>query len=595
MFTTPMRAIHTGVFWLRSRLTPRQFLLLSSVFVGVSAALAVIVLKTFAHSVFAIATDLNKRVHFSYMNVLLPTIGIVLTVFVVQRILNGKLEKGTWRIIYAITKRSSILPRAQMYAQIFTSSITVGLGGSAGLESPVTITGAAFGSNYARTYRLSAKERTLLLACGVAAAIAAAFNAPIAGVLFTMEVLLADMGITAFIPLMLAGATGALVSGIVLDDKIILSFKGRQIFDYTNIPFYILLGILTGFISVYHSRMFVRVEHFFERLTWGKYTRAIVGGVLLSCLILLFPTLFGEGYESIRTLSFEHPEALLSDSLFEKLGHQEVWLLLFVGAVIFLKSIATAITLGSGGNGGNFAPSLFVGSYTGFAFAYGLNMTGLFSKIPVTNFTMVGMAGLLSGLFHAPLTAMFLIAEITGGYNLLIPLMIVSSISFAISKRFVPNSLDTQKLAEEGHVMRADKDKHVLSSIEQHEVLEETVVVLHPNDTLDALFRTIKLSGQAIFPIVNPGGQLIGMLYLDNLPELLHQHALQPDTPLETLMEPIRYVVTPDDSMEKIMEMFDRSGLNYLPLVYHHQVMGYYSKARMLNAYRRKIVENIVE
>lgn len=595
MFSTPMRAIHTGVYWLRSRLTQRQFLLLSSVFVGISAALAVIVLKTFAHYVFVIATDLNSKVHFGYLNLLLPILGIVLTVFVVQRVLKGKLEKGTWRIIYAITKRSSILPRAQMYAQIFTSSITVGLGGSAGLESPVTITGAAFGSNYARTYRLSTKERTLLLACGVAAAIAAAFNAPIAGVLFTMEVLLADMGITAFIPLMLASATGALVSTMILNDNIILSFKGQQVFDYANIPLYVVLGILTGFISVYHSRMFVRMEHFFERIHWGKYTKALFGGILLSILILLFPTLFGEGYESIRTLSFEHPESLLNSTLFERLENKQWILLVFVGVTLFLKSIATAITLGSGGNGGNFAPSLFVGSYTGFAFAYGLNLTGLFDKIPVTNFTMVGMAGLLSGLFHAPLTAMFLIAEITGGYSLMIPLMIVSSISFAISKRFVPNSMDTQKLADEGHVMRADKDKHVLSSIDQHEVLEETVVVLHPTDTVESLFQTIKLSGQAIFPIVSERGNLIGMLYLDDLPELLHIYSKRPETPLQDIMEPIDYIVSPDDSMEKIMEMFDDSGLNYLPLVYHHQVLGYYSKARMLDAYRRKIVENIVE
>lgn len=595
MFSAPILVIHNAVFWLRSRLTPRQFLLLSSVIVGISAALAVIALKMFAHQVFVFASDLNNKVHFQYLNFILPVIGIVLTVFIVQRVLRGNLEKGTWRIIYAITKRSSILPRAQMYAQIITSSITVGFGGSAGLESPVTITGAAFGSNYARTYRLSTKERTLLLACGVAAGIAAAFNAPIAGVLFTMEVLLADVGITAFIPLMLAAATGALVSGMILDDKIILSFHGEEEFAFRNIPFYIVLGVLTGFISVYHSRMFVRIEQFFEQLKWRKYTKAVIGALLLSGLILIFPPLFGEGYESIRTLSLNTPEKLLNGSFFEELKLDQWVLLIFVGAVIFLKSIATAITLGSGGNGGNFAPSLFVGGYTGFAFGYGLSMTGLFEKIPVTNFTMVGMAGVLSGLFHAPLTGMFLIAEITGGYGLMIPLMIVSSISFAISKQFVPNSMDTHKLAEDGHVMRADKDKHVLSTIDQQDVLEETVVVLQPKDTIQTLFDTIRTTRQALFPVVSARGHLQGMLYLDDLPDLLHIHASRPETPLDSIMEPIVHVASPDDSMEKVMDTFDRSGLNYLPLVKHDQVLGYYSKARMLAAYRKKIVENIVE
>jgi len=590
-----MRFIHGGIFWIKNRITSRQFLLLSSVFVGISAALAVILLKTFAHQVYLFASDLNKRVHFQYVNFILPVIGIVLTVFIVKRVLKGNLEKGTWRIIYAITKRSSILPRAQMYAQIITSSITVGFGGSAGLESPVTITGAAFGSNYARQYRLSAKERTLLLACGVAAGIAAAFNAPIAGVLFTMEVLLADVGISAFIPLMLSAATGALVSTVILNDKILLSLKGQLAFDYFNIPWYILLGILTGFIAVYHSRMFVRIEGFFERINWGKYQKAIFGALLLSVLILLFPCLFGEGYESMKVLSTKQPENMLNNTLFSSIPRQDMLLLLFVGVVVFLKSIATGITLGSGGNGGNFAPSLFVGSYTGFAFAYGLNLTGWFDKIPVTNFTMVGMAGMLSGLFHAPLTAMFLIAEITGGYNLMIPLMIVSSISFAISKRFVPHSMDTQKLAEDGHVMRADKDRHVLSTIEQQDVLEEMVVVLKPDDTIDSLFQTIRTTRQALFPIVNERGSLLGMIYLNDLPDLLHIHANNPTTPLESFMEPIIFCAGPDDPMEKVMDLFDQSGLTYLPLIYQDQVMGYYSKTRMLDAYRKKVVASIVE
>lgn len=595
MLTKPLEAIHAAIFFLRSRLTPRQFLLLSSVIVGISSALAVIILKTFAHQVYRFASTLNEKLHFSFVSVILPVIGIVATVFIVQRVLKGSIEKGTWRIIYAITKRHSILPRKQMYAQVITASVTVGFGGSAGLESPVTITSAAFGSNYARTYKLSVKERTLLLACGVAAGISAAFNAPIAGVIFTMEVLLADVGITAFIPLMLASATGALTSVMILNEDVLLSFKGRETFDFSNTLYYVGLGVFTGFIAVYHSRMFVRTEKFFEKLNWGKYTKAIIGALMLSGLIALLPGLFGEGYESMRMLASDNPSALLKNTIFAPLIDYP-WLLIGVVILTLLfKSLATGITLGSGGNGGNFAPSLFVGSYTGFAFAQGINLTGLTDGLPVTNFTVVGMAGMLSGLFHAPLTGMFLIAEITGGYNLMIPLMIVSSISFAISKAFVPHSLDVQALADHGHVVRADKDKHVLSSIERDDILEETVVVLSPNDTLDTLFTTIRQTKQALFPVVSEQGKLLGMLYLNDLPELLPLHESAPNTKLETIMEPVVFVASPDDNMETVMQLFDKSKMNYLPLVMLDQVIGYYSKARLLEAYRQKIMENTID
>lgn len=595
MSNNPVNLFHAVVFWLRQRLTTRQFLLLSSVFVGISSALAVIVLKLFAHAVFEFATDLNRKVHFQSISLILPVIGIVTTVFIIKRVLGGHLEKGTWRIIYAITKQASILPRTQMYAQIITSSVTVGFGGSAGLESPVTITGAAFGSNYARQYRLSIKERTLLLACGVAAGIAAAFNAPIAGVLFTMEVLLSDIGITAFIPLMLAAASGALISGMALSDTVLLSFKGQQTFDFSNIPFYIVLGCITGLLSVYHSRMFTRVEEFFERLHWNRYTKAIVGSLLLSALILVFPSLFGEGYESLRTLTFDHPERLLRNGPFQNFENYPLVLLLAVGAITFLKSIATGITLGSGGNGGNFAPSLFVGGYAGFAFSYGWNLSGLTNPLPVTNFTMVGMAGMLSGLFHAPLTALFLIAEITGGYSLMIPLMIVSSISFAISKRFIPHSMDTIRLAEEGHVMRADKDKHILSTIEGKDLVEPVVVRLKPSTTVYELFQAVRAVKQAIIPIETETHTLVGMIDSEDLHELVATFQSAPQTPLEKIMRPVRYAVREEEQMEAVMDLFERTKLDYLPIINNERMIGYFSKSQVLEAYRRKIVENMIE
>lgn len=594
MFDSIMKSLHGGIFFLRNKLSPRQFLLLSSVIVGLSSALAVIVLKTFAHSVLLFMHYINEKLHFTYLEVCLPIIGIITTLWITRRILGNKLEKGTWRIIYAINKQSSIMPRAQMYAQIITSSFTVGLGGSAGLESPVAITGAAFGSNYARTYLLSSKERTLLLACGVAAGIAAAFNAPIAGVLFTMEVLLADMGITAFIPLMLAAASGALLSGAVLNESILLHFKSMTAFEIANVPFYIVLGILTGLISVYHSRMFNRIEHWFEDLKWGPYQKAFLGAIALAALIVIFPPLFGEGYDGIRALTKDKMGNMGNSPLFQGFKNP-IFILCLLGIVVFVKAVATGLTLGSGGNGGNFAPSLFVGSYTGFAFSYGWNLTGLTGALPVTNFTMVGMAGVLSGLFHAPLTAMFLIAEITGGYGLMIPLMIVSSLSFAISKRYVTHSMDIVKLADEGHVVRADKDRHVLSSIDSKQLLEEIVVVLSPTNTVTDLFQTVQTSPQAIFPVVSENGNLIGMIYLDDLPDLLNIYTIDPDRTLDLVMQHVRFALQPGSTADYAMDLFERSKLNFLPVIENDQVIGYYSKARLLEAYRKKIMENLVE
>ncbi|MCX6350711.1 MAG: chloride channel protein [Bacteroidetes bacterium] len=431
--------------WFQGRLTKKQFILLSAVLVGASAGLAAIILKTFVHYLFLLATY-SKAGEFRFLFILMPTIGILLTVLAVKYVLKGRLEKGLSFIHFAIAKKSSLVPRYQMYSQILTSSLTVGFGGSAGLEAPIVITGAAFGSNYAKKYHINKKDRTLLLACGISAGIASAFNAPIAGVLFALEVLLLDISIAAFTPLIIAAATGALISKIILQDDILLSFHLQEPFNYYNVPFYILLGLFAGLVSVYHSRTFTMVESLFSKRPNKIYLNLIIGGIALSGLIYVFPSLFGEGYQSIKMLSKQHPEDLLTNSFFSHQKNNEWFVLFFIGLLVFAKAIATGLTIGSGGNGGNFAPSLFVGAYLGFFFSRFINLLH-FYKLPESNFTIVGMAGILSGIYHAPLTAIFLIAEITGGYNLMIPLMIVSSISFAISKYFEPYSMDTKKIA----------------------------------------------------------------------------------------------------------------------------------------------------
>lgn len=584
------------IVWSQGKITNKQFIFLSSVLVGISAAFAVIVLKTFAHSIFVFAsyvTNINIF-KYGYIKVILPIIGILLTVFVVKKFLGGTIEKGTSQILFAVAKKASIIPRKQMYAQIVTSSLTVGLGGSAGLESPIVITGAAFGSNYAQRYKLSYKDRTLLIGCGVAAGIGAAFNAPIAGVLFAIEVLLVDVSISAFTPIMIAAATGALVSKIALDETILLSFKQQQTFDYHNISYYILLGMFTGFIAVYYSRNFQRVEHFFARLRFKPYKKALFGASILAILIFIFPTLFGEGYESIKTLSESDPGKLLENTLFSGFRNNSWALLLFVGLTMMLKVFATGITLGSGGNGGNFAPSLFLGSYVGFFFSKFLNLTGL-TKLPISNFTLVGMAGILSGLFHAPLTAIFLIAEITGGYDLMIPLMIVASISFAISKQFEKHSIDVKGLAKKGHAFTSNKDTNILSTLDTNSIIQTDYLTVSPYENLEKLVEMISHSNQVIFAVVDSEKELLGIVHFNDIREIIFNQYRVKFTFVKEIMKTSIDVVYPTDSMETVMNKFEKTKVHFLPVLKNGKYFGFISKSLALEAYRTKLQSMSIE
>ncbi|MFE3868835.1 chloride channel protein [Flavobacterium sp. LS2P90] len=594
MFKKYLSKLEIVIAFAQSILTPKQFIFLSAVLVGISSAFAVIVLKSFAHWVFSFATYINGILKLSFINSILPIIGILLTIFVVKKVLGGTIEKGTSQILYTVAKKASIIPKKQMYAQIITSSLTVGLGGSAGLESPIVITGAAFGSNYAQRYKLSYKDRTLLIGCGVAAGVAAAFNAPIAGVLFAIEVLLVDVSISAFTPIMIAAATGALVSVIVLDESILLSFKQQQTFDFHNIPFYILLGIFTGFISVYYSRNFARVEHFFGRLKLSPYKKALFGSSILAIIIFVFPTLFGEGYESIKTLSESDPGQLLENTLFSGFRNNSWALLIFVGLTMMLKVFATGITLGCGGNGGNFAPSLFLGSYVGFFFSKFLNLTGL-TKLPISNFTMVGMAGILSGLFHAPLTAIFLIAEITGGYNLMIPLMIVASISFAISKRFEKHSMDVKSLAAKGHAFTSNKDSNILTTLDTNSIIQTDYLTVSPDENLERLVDLISHSNQVIFAVVDKDKKMVGIVHFNTIREIIFNHYRVKYTLIKEIMiQPIE-IITPNDSMEIVMNKFENAKVVFLPVLKDGKYYGFISKSVALEAYRTKLKSMTIE
>lgn len=576
----------------QSRMSPKQFIFFSSILVGLSVGIAAVVLKAFVHFVYYLATY-EKLSNFKYFYLFLPFFGIFLTVIVVRRFFKGSFEKGLAQVHYSIAQKSSFMKSERMYDQVVTSSLTVGTGGSVGLEAPIVITGAAFGSNYAKEYHLNYNERTLLLACGIAAGIAAAFNAPIAGVLFALEVLLLDITIAAFTPLIIAAACGALVSKVLQSGDILLSFKTTDDFNYLNVPFYVVLGVLCGLVAVYHSRVFVRVEKLFHRAEGGLVKKALLGGLALAILIAVFPSLFGEGFQSIKSLANNKPDALFDQSILKEFITGEWMMLLFVGVIIFLKAVASGLTVGGGGNGGNFAPSMFVGAYLGYFFA---RVVELFKvvEMPESNFTMVGMAGLLSGMYHAPLTSIFLIAEITGGYSLMIPLMIVSSISYAISKYFEPYSMDQRKLAKTGEILTENRDNNILMSMNTKNLIYKEQPTFNPRTTLGELVDVIANTEHTVFPIIDHTGKLVGLVFLNDIREVMFKFELHDKIHVSDLMIRPKVVVSPETPMAQVMKIFDDTNYWVLPVVENEKYVGLLSKTELFSAYREQLKKSTI-
>jgi CIC family chloride channel protein len=581
-----------GISWIHERFNEKQFLIFSSVLVGLSAGLAAVLLKLLVHFIrLYIIEDKLLKLDFKYVYLLLPVIGIGLTVFIVQKFFKGKLYRGNVNILHSIAKKGSFLSFEQMYSHIITSGLTVGFGGSAGLESPIVSTGAAIGSNYSKRYKLNYKDRTLLLAAGAAGGIAGAFNSPIAGVLFALEVVLVDINITAFIPLLIAAASGALLSKIILNENMLLYFRLKQPFNYYNVPFYILLGLLAGLVSLYYVNFFDTVETKFKRIK-SKYGRWIIGGLLLIILFAFFPSLFGEGYDSIKSLSELKPELLFKNSIIGSYINNPWTILLFISVAMLLKAFAAGVTLGSGGNGGNFAPSLFVGAYLGFIFAFLLQLLG-FTNIPVGNFTIVAMAGILSGVFHAPLTAIFLIAEITGGYELIIPLMLVSSISYIVVKYFHPISSDVKKLLKKGTIISDDKDTSILGKIDILSIIENDFSIIRPEDTLRSIVESIKHSKRNTFPVVNKNKKLVGIIQLDNIRGEMFNQELYDKVIAKELMYEVTEKIKITEDIFAIMKKFEESGQWNLPVIENGIYVGFLSKSSILAKYRDKLMNSL--
>lgn len=584
--------IERFINWIHEKTNEKQFLIFSSILVGISAGIAAVILKLFVSFIREYLVEgYFFKFDFKYVYLGLPVFGIGITVLIIKYFFKGHINKGNSSILFSIAKKSSYLPFHQMYSHVLTSALTVGFGGSAGLESPIVSTGSAIGSNFAKTYKLGYKERTLLLAAGAAGGIAGAFNAPIAGVLFALEVILVDISISAFIPLLIAAASGALLSKIILNESSLLFFKLQEPFDYHNTPFYVLLGLLAGLVSLYYVNFFDKVESRFSRIN-SSFKKWIIGGICLATLYAFFPSLFGEGYDSIKALAELNASQLFKDGLLQSFISDKWVLLLFITATMLLKAFAAGVTLGSGGNGGNFAPSLFVGAYLGFIFSFFLSLIG-FADIPVSNFTIVAMAGILSGVFHAPLTGIFLIAEITGGYDLIIPLMIVSAISYIIVKYFHPESLDVKKLKEKGAIVSENKDTSILSKIDTLSLIETDFTPIHFKATLRDIVETIKHCKRNTFPVVKKNNKLLGVIYLDNIREEMFNAELYDKVTAKEVMRKPSTVIDVNEDIFAIMKKFEESGQWNLPVVEEGIYIGFLSKSTILDKYRSQLLTTV--
>jgi CIC family chloride channel protein len=579
------------VVYLHDKLSPRQFFVVSSILVGLSSGAAAILLKYVVHYIALVVRHYANYFEGFLLFALFPLVGIVLTVLFVRYVLRNNFRKGNAEIVYAIVKKASIIPSQQLYSHMITSGLTVGFGGSTGLESPIVSTGSAIGSNYARTYQLSYKDRTILLACGAAAGIAAAFNSPIAGVLFAVEVLLTDISATAFVPLIIAAACGALLSKIVLQEGVILSFELQQPFDSANVPFYILLGLLAGFISLYYAQVFEWIERRMKAIA-NAWTRVLAGGLSLFLLLLLFPPLFGEGYTSIEKLANLQPDSLIDASVLRGLINSDASLLLFLGALVFLKTIAAAITIGSGGNGGSFGPSLFVGAYMGYVFASTVNLFGL-THIPVTNFTLVGMAGILSGVFYAPLTAIFLIAEITHGYELMIPLMIVSALSTTVTHYFEPLSMEGRKLSKMLNLSVENRDKFLLSKLDLSALIETNFSIVGIDEPVQSLIKVISSSNRNTFPVVNADHELVGIIHMDNIRSIIFSPEKYEKLTVRDLTTKPAATIALHENLHAVLKKFDDTDQWNLPVVDKGKYVGFVSKSSVLSRYRLELQKSV--
>lgn len=574
--------------WRLKHISNNNFTLILSGIVGLIAGLAAVTLKESVHFIQAILKNYIYTTGFDFLYLFYPLAGIVLTMIISRYILKEKLGHGITQILFVISKRSSLVKRSMMYSRMITSAITVGFGGSVGLEAPIVVTGSAIGSNLATLTHLNYKKRTLLIACGASGAISAIFNSPIAGVIFAIEVILTDVTINKFIPILLSSVTGSLVSLSLLGDDLLFSFKLKDPFLAEHVHYYIFLGIACGIVSVHFTRLTYVIERWITKVT-NDWSRVMVGGIGLALIVLTFPPIYGEGYDTIKQLLNGNDDIIFNNSLIYGETDKTLLIIILLFAILVIKPVASALTIGAGGSGGIFAPSLFMGGIAGYLFAKTVNFI-----LPVTisssNFTLVAMCGVMSGVLHAPLTAIFLIAEITGGYELFVPLMLVSAISFITINYFEKHSLYTKSLIEKGDLIKYDKDRQVLSLMKVDKIIESDLLTIMYDAKLDDMIKLIKKSKRNIFPVLNYVGGLEGIITLDDIREKMFDEEARKNIVVKEIMQLPPAEVHPDDSMQTVMNKFEITQAWNLPVIDEGQYIGFLSKSRIFNAYRNKLI-----
>ncbi|MGB5437532.1 MAG: chloride channel protein [Maribacter sp.] len=579
--------------WRAKHITERQFIYILSVLVGFTSGIGAVILKNLTHFYqHLLEGNLVRYYHHAFYFVF-PIIGLVLVYLVIKYVIRNKVSHGIPSTLYAISKRKGIMRRYQMLGSILTAPLTVGFGGSVGLEGPSVATGAAISSNISRMFHMNQSARNLLIGCAAAGALSSIFKAPIAAIIFAIEVFSLDLTIASMLPLLLASISAIITSYFFFGDDVLLPFKIEDSFKISDVPFFVILGLVAGITSIYFTEVYDRVQKFFDKMG-SPIKRLLIGGVSIGVLVFFIPPLFGEGFDVINNLVKGNPDKFLQNNIFN-LDLSNIWtvILLLAGLVVF-KIFATSITFGAGGVGGIFAPTLFMGSLMGNCVAKILNNIEILStRISESNFTLVGMAGLMAGVLHAPLTAIFLIAEVTGGYELFIPLMITSAISFSITKYVHPHSVYNMELGRKGELITHDKDHAVLTLMDIDKVIEKNFVAIHPEMTLgDIVNKAVVKSNRNIFPVLDKKDKrLMGIILLDDIRSVMFNQSLYDKVIANDVMHnPPDVIELEKDKMTDIMDKFQSSGAWNLPVIKNGKYVGFITKSKLLTAYRRKLI-----
>lgn len=580
--------------WRLKYIPQKQFIYIVSILVGFLSGLAAVFIKNGTHFIqLLLEGTLIKDYHTTFYFIF-PIVGLALTYIILTYIIRAKPSQGIPATLFAISKRKGIMKKFQMYGSLIVAPITVGFGGSVGLEGPTVATGAALSSNLSRTLNLNQATRTLLIGCAAAGAMSSIFKAPIAAIIFAVEVFSLDLTLVSLIPLLLASVSAVITSYFFFGNDILLPFTIEDEFVLKDIPLYLLLGVIAGLISIYFTGIYERFQKIFERIG-SPLKRLVIGGLAIGVLVYFIPPLYGEGYDVINNLVQGNPEAALQNNIFN-LDLSSVWVVIgLLLGLVFFKVIASSLTFGAGGVGGIFAPTLFMGSILGYSVAKIINMSGLVSSpVSESNFTLVGMTGLMAGVLHAPLTAIFLIAEVTGGYELFLPLMITSALSFTITKHFVPHSVYAMELGRKGELITHDKDHAVLTLMSIKSVIEQNFKVVHPEMMLGEIVENaIITSNRNIFPVINKESKALeGIILLDDLRPVMFDRSLYDDLTATDLMKsPPDVIKLGEDKMTTVMQKFQDTGAWNLPVLHKGAYYGFISKSKLLTAYRNKLID----